>query len=181
MSVLSDISILEYGSRLIEPFDRARVQPASYDLALGDDLLVPKAQPPRSWIDIRHNDPKTYLDSLSLKNGSWGLKPGACVLACTVEQIMVTGDLVARVEGKSSIGRLFVACHCTAGFVDPGWSGRITLEITNHGPWEIILFAGMKIAQVNFTRLDRPCVKPYGSPGLGSHYQGQTGPEAMKP
>ena len=84
-------------------------------------------------------------------------------------------DLVARVEGKSSLGRLFMAVHVTAGWIDSGFTGQITLEIVNHGPWVVVLWPGMPIAQINFARLTRPCLTPYGTPALGSHYQNQKG------
>lgn len=193
MSVLSDTQILALGSTIIEPFDPARVQPASYDLTLADELLVPKelwsssenyvpmhARSPRDYIDLREHNPKDYVESclMSLCGGMYVLKSGKCVLASTAEKIIVPDNLVARVEGKSSLGRLFLSIHSTAGWVDPGWIGKITLEITNSGPWDLVLYTGMRIGQVNFTKLDGKCDRPYGSPGLGSHYQHQRGPAA---
>jgi dCTP deaminase len=105
------------------------------------------------------------------------LMPGACIIASTSEVIRCPNDIAARVEGKSSLGRLFLSVHVTAGWIDPGWVGQVTLEVVNHGAWSIMLWPGMKIAQVNFTRMSAPCAVPYGSPQLKSHYQGQMGPQ----
>jgi dCTP deaminase len=82
---------------------------------------------------------------------------------------------MARVEGKSTLGRIFLAVHITAGFIDPGFNGKITLEVVNHGPWNLVLWPGMKIAQISFSKMSKECSKPYGSLGLKSHYQGQNG------
>lgn len=193
MSVLNDLEIEHLGSKLIDPFDSACVQPASYDLSLHDELLIPRRRT-GEVVDLQNYSPSqnAYLKTKLLPPaGQWlaeeyghhckdgfVLYPHGCVLGSTVERVAVPATLVARVEGKSSLGRLFLSAHVTAGFVDPGFLGQITLEIVNHGPYWILLRPGMKIAQVNFTRLTSPCERPYGSPGLGSHYQGQRGPTA---
>lgn len=176
--LLPDHEILKLGCALIEPFDEKCVQPASYDLSLhGEALaLIPKGELEPA-IDLRVNNPRESMLRINLGDG-FNLRPGACLLASTSEIIHCPDNIAARVEGKSSLGRLFLAVHVTAGWVDPGWSGQITLEVVNHSPWEIRLWAGMKIAQINFTRLTSPCAVPYGSSRLGSHYQSQRGPTA---
>jgi dCTP deaminase len=173
--LLPDHEILRLGSALIAPFDAQCVQPASYDLTLHPDVLVP---PPGGMaIDLRTTTPSAVMCRMRMGD-NFLLKPGGCLLASTVETIHCPSDIAARVEGKSSLGRLFLAVHVTAGWVDPGWSGQLTLEVVNHAPWSIALWAGMKIAQINFTRLCAPCRIPYGSSQLGSHYQSQQGPTA---
>lgn len=172
MSVLIDTEILALGSALIAPFDPAKVQPASYDLALYPEVRRPI---PRT-LDLRSMSPHEFMSSIQLETEGFVLRSGASVLGCTLESVRCPVDCVARVEGKSSLGRVFLSVHQTAGFVDPGFCGQITLEIVNHGPWDLILWPGMPIAQINFARTSGPCATPYGSEGLGSHYQGQQGP-----
>lgn len=138
-----------------EPEDSA-YQPASIDLRLGNGFV--------SIYGTKFSDPRgLYMDS------------GDSVLAHTVEHITVPPDLVARVEGKSTWGRRFLMVHSTAGFIDPGFSGQITLELHNLCRYAQTIPVGAYIAQLSFQRLDKPAVRPYGTPGLGSHYQGQTG------
>ena len=180
--LLPDHELLRMGRQLIEPFDEKCVQPASYDLSLHEEGLVPPMKGETTLrhmkpIDLRVDKPREVMTRVSLGDG-FTLLPGECLLASTVETIHCASNIVARVEGKSSLGRLFLAVHVTAGWVDAGWNGQVTLEVVNHGPWAIKLWAGMKIAQINFTRLAEPCVVPYGSPQLGSHYQAQQGPTA---
>jgi dCTP deaminase len=184
----------EINDKLISPFNPECVQPASYDLSLAAELLIPiatlrqdgspwtadlvKGPQPRGKLRNETYLPQDLFQQRIIPKDGYELAPGACLLASTVETLHIPDDLVARVEGKSSIGRIFLSAHVTAGYVDPGWNGQITLELVNHGPFTLILYAGMRIAQVNFTRLTSPCKRPYGSPGLGSHYQGQHGPVA---
>jgi len=101
------------------------------------------------------------------------IHPGEFCLGRTLEWVELPDDVVARVEGKSSIGRLGLIVHATAGFVDPGWKGTLTLELNNLTRVPIKLYPGLLIAQLSFMALDRPAERPYGSPDLGSHYQGQ--------
>lgn len=162
------------GAALVEPFDAARVQPASYDLSLHPELLVLL---PGARVDLRQQVSRHALVAVHIPEEGYVLSPGACVLASTAEKIRVPHDLTARVEGRSSLGRLFLAVHVTAGWVDPGWYGQLTLEVVNHGPWEIVLWPGMPIAQVNFSKLLSPCTVPYGDL-RSSHYQGGKGPTA---
>jgi dCTP deaminase len=173
--ILRDFEITNRGNSLISPFDPMCVQPASYDLKLDKTILKPTSA--NAPVDLRYHDPKDFMESREIDDG-YILYPGDSVLANTVEYLMVPSDMVARVEGKSSLGRLFLAVHVTAGFVDPGFKGQITLEIVNLGKWSVRLYPGMKIAQVNFHQMGGSCSVPYGSSALGSHYQGQTGPVA---
>lgn len=193
LGLLPDHEIRRLGTLLVEPFDESRVQPASYDLTLHPVILVPKSDAggiyPTCPIDLRVDDPMRFLEKIDLTEesafreaprGAKGiiLPPGAVCLASTAERIQCPADIAARVEGKSSLGRIFLAVHVTAGWIDAGWRGQVTLEIVNHGPWSVALWPGMPIAQVNFTRMAAPCQRPYGSPGLDSHYQDQKGPVA---
>ncbi len=104
------------------------------------------------------------------------LHPGEFVLGSTLERITLPDDLVARLEGKSSLGRLGLLIHSTAGFIDPGWDGHVTLELSNVANLPITIYHGMKIGQVSFMQLSEPAASPYGSTALGSKYQGQRGP-----
>jgi dCTP deaminase len=175
MSVLSDASIRELissGRVKIEPWDDAMVQPASVDLRLGASFRVfhnfrvesiDLAEPPTGLtehVEIGPDEP-------------FIVHPGEFVLGRTEEFIEMPDDLVSRVEGKSSLGRLGLIVHATAGFVDPGFKGTLTLEITNLTRVPIKLWAGKPIAQLSFMALDRPAERPYGHPDLGSHYQSQ--------
>lgn len=172
--LLSDIDILALGPSVIDSFDPKKVQPASYDLALAETLLIPYGG---DYVDLRKSRPSdlTYKVDM-LKEDDYILKPGACVLGSTQEVITCPRDIAIRVEGKSSLARLFMLPHVAAGWIDPGFHGQITLEIVNLGPWSIVLYPGMPIAQMNFTRMSTPVGTPYGTTGLGSHYQGQMGP-----
>ncbi len=104
------------------------------------------------------------------------LHPGEFVLGSTLERVTLPDDLVARLEGKSSLGRLGLLIHSTAGFIDPGWDGHVTLELSNVANLPITIYHGMKIGQVSFMQLSEPAASPYGSTTLGSKYQGQRGP-----
>jgi len=175
--LLSDSELLRLRHTLIEPFDAKCVQPASYDLSLHSEALALPDPGVTSIVDLRTDDPRSLMRPVELGEG-YDLIPGACLIASTVEVIRCPDDIAARVEGKSSLGRLFLSVHTTAGWIDPGWRGQVTLELVNHAPWAITLWRGMKIAQINFTRMESPCAVPYGAPHLGSHYQGQQGPTA---
>jgi dCTP deaminase len=104
------------------------------------------------------------------------LHPGEFVLGSTLERVKLPDDLVARLEGKSSLGRLGLLIHSTAGFIDPGWDGHVTLELSNVANLPITIYHGMKIGQLSFVRMTESAEHPYGSSGLGSKYQGQRGP-----
>jgi dCTP deaminase len=106
------------------------------------------------------------------------LHPGEFVLGQTLEWVELPDDLVARLEGKSSLGRLGLLIHSTAGYVDPGWKGTLTLELSNVANLPIALYYGMRIGQISFFRMSSPVERPYGSKELGSKYQGQSEPTA---
>jgi dCTP deaminase len=174
-SVLSDGTILQLvqeGRIRIEPWDPSLVQPASVDLRLGDSFRVFHNHR-ASGIDLR--DPPSGLteEVVIQPQESFVIHPGEFCLGRTLEWVELPDDIVARIEGKSSIGRLGLIVHATAGFCDPGWKGTLTLELNNLTRIPIKLYPGLQIAQLSFMALDRPALRPYGSPELGSHYQGQ--------
>ena len=174
-SVLSDGTIrrlVDEGRIRIETWDPDMVQPASVDLRLGSSFRVFHNHR-ASAIDLR--DPPTNLtEHLEVADEeSFVIHPGEFVLGRTEEWVELPDDVVARIEGKSSLGRLGLIVHATAGFVDPGWSGTLTLEITNLTRVPIKLWPGLPIAQLSFMALDAPAERPYGHPELGSHYHGQ--------
>lgn len=179
---LSDVTILELlakGAIVINPLDPDDVQPASVDLRLGDEMLVFSGyrQP---YIDVRRGL-EEFTERVPVpEDAPFVLHPGEFVLGVTKEWIELPGDLVARLEGKSSLGRLGLVIHSTAGFVDPGWRGRLTLELSNLSRLPVTLYRGMKIGQISFLRLDRPAARRYGDAGLGSKYQGQGAPAASR-
>ena len=159
----------------IDPFDDALVQPSSVDVRL-DSLF-------RVFNNTRytHIDPAQRQDDLtSLVEPEDGepfvLHPGEFVLGSTLEVVSIPDDLAARLEGKSSLGRLGLLIHSTAGFIDPGFDGHVTLELSNVANLPITIYPGMKIGQLSFVQMSEPAETPYGSGALGSKYQGQRGP-----
>jgi dCTP deaminase len=158
------------GDVKISPFDPERVQPASVDLLLDHFLRVPLG---REEIDVAQVW-AGHTALVEIDEDGWLLKPGDFVLASTVERIALPDTLAARVEGKSSLGRLGLAVHVTAGFIDPGFAGQVTLEIANLSPWPIRLRRRMPIAQLCLIPMSAVPKRPYGS--AGNHYQGQYGP-----
>lgn len=175
-AVLSDATIRELhdaGSITITPWDPGMVQPASYDVRLGHTFRVFHNHRVAS-IDLR-NPPQNLTEGVEIgDDDSFVIHPGEFVLGRTLERVSLGADIVARIEGKSSLGRLGLIVHATAGFVDPGFEGTLTLEITNLTRVPIKLYPNLPIAQLSFMRLDRPAERPYGHPELGSHYHGQT-------
>ena len=175
MPVLSDATIrelVEAQKITIEPWDAANVQPASVDLRLGDSFRVFHNHR-ASAIDLR-NPPTNLTEEVVIPEGeAFVIHPGEFALGRTLEYVELPDDIVARIEGKSSLGRLGLIVHATAGFCDPGFKGTLTLELNNLTRVPILLHPGLPIAQLSFMTLDRPAERPYGSPGLGSHYQGQ--------
>jgi dCTP deaminase len=174
-SVLSDGTILELvdqGRIRIDPWDPSLVQPASVDLRLGDSFRVFHNHR-ASAIDLRQPPDNLTEEVLVSPEESFVIHPGEFCLGRTLEWVELPGDIVARIEGKSSLGRLGLIVHATAGFCDPGWRGTLTLELNNLTRVPIKLYPGLLIAQLSFMALDRPALRPYGSPELGSHYQGQ--------
>ncbi len=176
--VLSDRTIrheIESGRIAIDPFDAGLIQPASVDVRVDSRFRVfHNSRYP--FIDVRQ--PMEDLTELVEKAGEepFILHPGEFVLGQTLENVTLPDDLVARLEGKSSLGRLGLLIHSTAGFVDPGFSGHITLELSNVANLPITLWPGMKIGQLCMFRLSSPAEHPYGSAVYGSRYQDQRGP-----
>src|SRR3954471_12427233 len=175
VSVLSDGTIrrlVEEGAIAIEPWDPALVQPASVDLRVGDSFRVFHNHRVTA-IDLRE-PPTNLTEGVTVgEDEPFAIHPGEFVLGRTLERVRIPDDIVARIEGKSSLGRLGLIVHATAGFVDPGFEGTLTLEITNLTRVPIKLYPGLPIAQLSFMELDAPTEVPYGSPALGSHYHGQ--------
>jgi dCTP deaminase len=134
----------------------------------------------RAVVDLRRPS-EDLTELVTLRDGEpFILHPHEFVLGITYERVRVPDDAVGRIEGKSSLGRLGLLIHSTAGFVDPGWNGRLTLELANILNLPITLYAGMPVAQISFMRLTTPADRPYGSPTLGSKYQGDTDPMPSK-
>lgn len=180
--VLSDRTIrdeIAAGRIVVKPIDLDDIQPASIDLHLDCRFLV-FANTRQPFIDVRQ--PLDELtEAVQIDAGTpFMLHPGEFALGSTQERIELPDDLVARLEGKSSLGRMGLLIHSTAGFVDPGWQGRLTLELSNVARLPIALYPGMKIGQISFLRLSTPAERLYGSPELGSKYQGQSGPTASR-
>ncbi|MEX0833558.1 MAG: dCTP deaminase [Actinomycetota bacterium] len=180
--ILSDRTIreeLKAGRIEIEPFDDSCIQPSSIDLHVDSSFRVfHNARHP--YIDVK----KELTDLTELMEVEKGepfiLHPGEFVLGSTRERVRLPNDLVARLEGKSSLGRLGLLIHSTAGYVDPGWDGYLTLELSNVANLPITIYPGMKIGQISFFRLTTAADSPYGSSEAGSKYQGQRGPTASK-
>ena len=180
MSVLSDRDIraeIEAGRITIQPYDSVDLQPSSVDLHLDDSFRVFRNNR-YAFIDVR--DPQPDLTELLriAVDEPFILHPGEFVLGQTLEWVELPDDLVSRLEGKSSLGRLGLLIHSTAGYVDPGWKGNLTLELSNVANLPIALYYGMRIGQISFFRMSSPVERPYGSKDLGSKYQGQSEPTA---
>jgi dCTP deaminase len=178
--VLSDRDIraeITAGRILIDPFIAEAVQPSSVDLHLDRRFRVFRNSR-YPFIDVRADQPElTELVEIG-GDDPFILHPGEFVLGSTFERVGLPDDLVARLEGKSSLGRLGLLIHSTAGYVDPGWDGNLTLELSNVANLPITLYDGMKIGQISFQRLSSPAEVPYGSASLGSKYRGQRDPTA---
>ena len=180
--ILSDRSILEAindGRIIIEPFDKECLQPSSVDLHLDHRFLVFKNHT-LGHIDVRKDLSNLTQEVSSSDADPFMLHPGEFVLGSTSERVAVPEDLVARLEGKSSLGRLGLLIHSTAGYVDAGWDGQLTLELSNVSNLPITLYPGMKIGQISFVQMTTPAERPYGASELGSKYKGQEGPKASR-
>jgi deoxycytidine triphosphate deaminase len=180
VAVLSDRDIraaLEAGRIRIDPYDPSCLQPSSVDLHLDREFRVFRNNR-YPFIDPRIAQPDlTELVSIQ-EDEAFILHPGEFVLGQTLEWVELPDDLVARLEGKSSLGRLGLLIHSTAGYVDPGWKGNLTLELSNVANLPIALYSGMRIGQISFFQMSSPVERPYGSKDLGSKYQGQSTPTA---
>jgi dCTP deaminase len=176
--ILSDVSILKAladGRIVIDPLLKGAVQPSSVDLRTD------------RFFRVFRNDTTPFIDPklpqedltelVEVEEGNaFILHPGEFVLGSTLERVAVPDDLVARLEGKSSLGRLGLLIHSTAGFVDAGWDGHLTLELSNVANLPIAIYPGMKIGQISFLQMTTAAEHPYGSGTTGSKYQGQRGP-----
>jgi dCTP deaminase len=175
--VLSDHSIREAlaaGRINIDPFDDDCIQPSSVDLHVDHYFRLFRNHTSRV-IDVRENQ-EDLTELVDTGEDPLILHPGEFVLGSTLEKVTLPADLVARLEGKSSLGRLGLLIHSTAGFVDAGWDGNLTLELSNVANLPITVYPGMKIGQISFLQMTTAADKPYGSDGLQSKYQGQWGP-----
>jgi len=176
--VLSDRTIgrlIAEGRIGIEPFDPSLMQPSSLDVRV-DRLFRVFRNNRYPFIDVRvEQEELTELVEVAGEE-PFILHPGEFVLGSTLERVTLPDDLVARLEGKSSLGRLGLLIHSTAGFIDPGFDGHVTLELSNVANLPITIYPGMKIGQLSFVQMSEPAERPYGSGALGSKYQGQKGP-----
>lgn len=181
--VLSDRTIKEELARgriVIEPLGEGCIQPASVDVHLDSKLLVFKTWRHPFYIDVKQNlDDLNELVGINEEN-PFLLNPGEFVLGSTLESITLPDDIVGRLEGKSSLGRIGLLIHSTAGYVDPGWRGHLTLELSNVAKLPVTLYCGMKIGQISFLRLTSAAENLYGATSLGSKYQGQTEPTSSR-
>ncbi|WP_299264218.1 dCTP deaminase [Halorientalis sp.] len=183
--ILSDADILDRladGDLVVGPLEDVdlQVQPASVDLRLGREFLeFQHANIPCIHPDSEQ-EVEEYVDETHVDEGDeFILHPGDFVLGTTVERVEIPPDLIAHVEGRSSLGRLAIVVHATAGLADPGYQGQITLELSNLGTAPVALTPGMRISQLTFTELKTPADRPYGEE-RGSKYQDQSGPQASK-
>ncbi|HET6744904.1 MAG TPA: dCTP deaminase [Candidatus Limnocylindria bacterium] len=178
--VLSDRDIraeIEAGRIVIDPYVPEAVQPSSIDLHLDRRFRVFRNSR-YPYIDVREEQPElTELVEIG-EDDPFILHPGEFVLGSTLERVALPNDVVARLDGKSSLGRLGLLIHSTAGFVDPGWDGNLTLELSNVANLPITLYDGMKIGQISFQRMSSPVDMAYGDARLGSRYRGQRDPTA---
>ncbi|WP_255197332.1 dCTP deaminase [Halorarius litoreus] len=183
--ILSDADIvrrLEEGDLVVDPLDDPdiQIQPASIDLRLGREFLEFQHA---NIACIHPNDEREVSEYVDLtevpEGGEYILHPGDFVLGTTKERVEIPDDLIAHVEGRSSLGRLAIVVHATAGLCDPGYQGQITLELSNLGRAPVALSPGMRISQLTFTELKTPADRPYGEE-RGSKYQNQAGPQASR-
>jgi len=176
--VLSDRTIreeLQARRIVIDPLGEQCIQPSSVDLHVDKHFRLFRNHSMRV-IDVKE-DLEDLTELVEIPAGqALMLHPGEFILGSTLERVALPTDLVARLEGKSSLGRLGLLIHSTAGFVDAGWDGHLTLELSNVANLPITIYPGMKIGQISFLRMTTPADNPYGSSGLGSKYQNQWGP-----
>ena len=176
--LLSDRDILtevSEGGIHLDPWDPQMVQPSSVDVRL-DKFFRVFENHRYAVIDPAVDQPELTREVVCEGEEPFVLHPGEFVLGATWERVSLGNDVAARLEGKSSLGRLGLLTHSTAGFIDPGFDGHVTLELSNVANLPIVLYPGMKIGQLCFFALSSPAEMPYGSSAAGSHYQGQRGP-----
>lgn len=180
--MLSDRSLreaLEAGRIEVEPLGDNAIQPSSIDLRLAPQFRIFRNHT-RGLIDVKE-DLSDLTEMVEMPGEEpFILHPGEFVLGSTLERVKVPNDLVARIEGKSSLGRLGLLIHSTAGFVDAGWNGQLTLELSNVASLPITLYPGMKIGQMSFMQMTTEADNPYGSGEVRSKYQDQVGPVASR-
>jgi dCTP deaminase len=180
--LLSDRDIraeIQAGRIGLEPYDSEMVQPASVDIRL-DRFFRTFENHRYQFIDPRQDQPDMTRSVEVRPDESFVLHPGEFVLGSTFEVVTLPDDIAARVEGKSSLGRLGLLTHATAGFIDPGFSGHVTLELSNVANLPVTLWPGMKIGQLCFIKMSSSSEHPYGSSVYGSRYQNQRGPTASR-
>lgn len=175
--ILSDVDLrhaIACGDISLDPFSHSAIQPASIDLSLADEFAWWPAIQGTPLLDLSRPIRDEYRMTKS-KADRFALRPGCFALAHTRERVQLGSRYMARVEGRSTLGRLGLMVHATAGYIDPGWDGQITLELYNLSPFSMFLEAGQGICQLAVGLLSSAAERPYGSPGLGSKYQGQLG------
>ena len=181
--VLSDRSIKEEiarGRLVIQPLEDVDIQPASVDVHLDRRLINFRAAQQQSFIDVRRSM-ESISEVVDLEDDKpFYLQPAEFVLVSTLEHIALPGDIVGRLEGRSSLARIGLLMHSTAGYVDPGWQGHLTMQLTSVARLPITLYYRMKIGQISFLRLSTPAERLYGDERLGSKYQGQVDPTASR-
>lgn len=186
MAILSDRDIkkhIEEGLILIDPLEdpERQIQPSSVDLRIGSEfkgfrIIRKPCIDPKDESDI-----ESYMESFHITDKEpFIIHPGEFALATTFEKVKLPDNLVARVEGRSSMGRLGLTMHVTAGYIDPGFCGKITLEISNIGKMPVALYPGQRVCQIVFETMTSPAEKPYGHPDRDSKYMGQTRPETSR-
>ena len=185
MAILSDKDLkkcIDDGKIVIDPLtDEKQIQPSSIDMRIGDEFKVFRVIR-KPFIDPKDDDDiASYMESLTVEDGeAFIIHPNEFALATTYEYVKVPDDLVARVEGRSSMGRLGVTMHVTAGYIDPGFEGKITLEISNIGAMPGALYPCQRVCQLVFETMTTPADKPYGHPDRNSKYMGQKSPESSR-
>ncbi|BDZ71913.1 dCTP deaminase [Methanobacterium petrolearium] len=186
MAILSDQDIkkyLEEGKIAIEPLEDPgrQIQPSSVDLRIGNEFKGFRIVRKPCIDPLDKSDLESYMESFHLdESEAFIIHPGEFALATTYEAVKLPDDLVARVEGRSSMGRLGITMHVTAGYIDPGFQGKITLEISNIGKMPVALYTGQRVCQIVFETMTSPSQRPYGHPDRDSKYMGQDKPVTSK-
>ncbi|MBU4534588.1 MAG: dCTP deaminase [Euryarchaeota archaeon] len=186
MAILSDRDIKKYLEEeliVIDPLKdpERQIQPSSVDLRIGSEFKGFRIIRKPCIDPMDKSDIESYMESIHIEEGgSFIIHPGEFALATTYETVKIPSNLVARVEGRSSMGRLGITMHVTAGYIDPGFWGKITLEISNIGKMPVALYPGQRVCQIVFETMTSPSQKPYGHPDRDSKYMGQQRPETSK-